>query len=64
MPYNPNILDVARLILSLLQEKGIQTFEKSLPNGRVKQVFFFDPDGKFLPIQSLFFFSSYFSSCV
>lgn len=30
----------------VLQEKGIETFQKSLPDGKVKQVFFFDPDGK------------------
>jgi len=29
-----------------MQDKGIETFEKSLPNGKIKQVFFFDPDGK------------------
>ncbi|KAL8139550.1 hypothetical protein V2J09_005571 [Rumex salicifolius] len=27
-----------------LKERGIETFEKSLPDGKVKQVFFFDPD--------------------
>ncbi|KAL0665321.1 hypothetical protein Bca4012_102159 [Brassica carinata] len=26
-------------------EKKIETFQKSLPDGKVKQVFFFDPDG-------------------
>jgi hypothetical protein len=31
-----------------LQEKGIQTFERSLPDGKVRQIFFFDPDGKLL----------------
>lgn len=30
----------------LMQDKGIETFEKSLPDGKIKQVFFFDPDGK------------------
>lgn len=29
-----------------MQDKGIETFEKSLPDGKIKQVFFFDPDGK------------------
>ncbi|CAB4292060.1 unnamed protein product [Prunus armeniaca] len=29
-----------------LKDKGIQTFEKSLPDGKIKQVFFFDPDGR------------------
>lgn len=29
-----------------MQDKGITTYEKSLPNGKIKQVFFFDPDGK------------------
>ncbi|TQD82757.1 hypothetical protein C1H46_031677 [Malus baccata] len=33
-----------------LKEKGIQTFEKSLPDGKVKQVFFFDPDGNGLEV--------------
>lgn len=28
------------------QEKGIETFEKTQPDGKTKQVFFFDPDGK------------------
>ncbi|XP_018514513.2 lactoylglutathione lyase isoform X1 [Brassica rapa] len=31
--------------LRSLKEKGIETFQKSLPDGKVKQVFFFDPDG-------------------
>lgn len=30
----------------LWQEKGIKTFQRSLPNGKVRQIFFFDPDGK------------------
>ncbi|KAK9083840.1 hypothetical protein Scep_030311 [Stephania cephalantha] len=29
-----------------LKEKGIETFEKAQPDGKTKQVFFFDPDGK------------------
>ncbi|PRQ38622.1 uncharacterized protein LOC133709869 [Rosa rugosa] len=33
-----------------LKEKGIQTFQRSLPNGKVKQVFFFDPDGNGLEV--------------
>lgn len=28
-----------------MQDKGIETFQKSLPDGKIKQVFFFDPDG-------------------
>ena len=33
------------------QEKGIENFESSVPNRGVKQVFFFDPDGKaFFPL--------------
>ncbi|XP_031278202.1 lactoylglutathione lyase [Pistacia vera] len=35
-----------------LQEKGIQTFQRSLPNGKVKQIFFFDPDGNGLEVAS------------
>jgi len=29
-----------------VQEKGIETFQRALPNAKVKQIFFFDPDGK------------------
>ncbi|GAY58301.1 hypothetical protein CUMW_186000 [Citrus unshiu] len=36
----------------LLVEKGIQTFQRSLPDGKVKQVFFFDPDGNGLEVAS------------
>ncbi|MBA0822714.1 hypothetical protein Goarm_019497 [Gossypium armourianum] len=32
-----------------LKDKGIQTFQRSLPNGKVRQIFFFDPDGDFYP---------------
>ncbi|KAG6574977.1 hypothetical protein SDJN03_25616, partial [Cucurbita argyrosperma subsp. sororia] len=39
-------------VVHSLKEKGIQTFEKTLPNGKVKQVFFFDPDGNGLEIAS------------
>ncbi|KAA0040799.1 lactoylglutathione lyase [Cucumis melo var. makuwa] len=39
-------------LVHALKEKGIQTFEKTLPNGKVKQVFFFDPDGNGLEIAS------------
>uniref|UniRef100_A0A9I9D4G6 VOC domain-containing protein n=1 Tax=Cucumis melo TaxID=3656 RepID=A0A9I9D4G6_CUCME len=52
MHYSPNVLDMGGLNYVLLQEKGIQTFEKTLPNGKVKQVFFFDPDGNGLEIAS------------
>lgn len=34
--------------LQSLKEKGIETFQRSLPDGKVKQAFFFDPDGKLL----------------
>ncbi|MED6118506.1 hypothetical protein PIB30_003252 [Stylosanthes scabra] len=32
--------------------KGIETFERSIPNGKIKQVFFFDPDGNGLEVAS------------
>ncbi|GMJ09923.1 Glyoxalase I-Like;9 [Hibiscus trionum] len=35
-----------------LKDRGIQTFQKSLPNGKVRQVFFFDPDGNGLEVAS------------
>uniref|UniRef100_M4CN24 VOC domain-containing protein n=1 Tax=Brassica campestris TaxID=3711 RepID=M4CN24_BRACM len=38
--------------LRSLKEKGIETFQKSLPDGKVKQVFFFDPDGNGLEVAS------------
>ncbi|KAJ1384352.1 Vicinal oxygen chelate [Sesbania bispinosa] len=38
--------------LNTLKDKGIQTFQKSLPNGKIKQVFFFDPDGNGLEVAS------------
>lgn len=28
-----------------MQEKGIETFQRALPDGKVRQIFFFDPDG-------------------
>ncbi|OVA05442.1 Glyoxalase-like domain [Macleaya cordata] len=31
-------------------DKGIETFEKTQPDGKTKQVFFFDPDGNGLEI--------------
>ncbi|KAH0876113.1 hypothetical protein HID58_073475 [Brassica napus] len=31
-------------------EKKIETFQKSLPDGKVKQVFFFDPDGNLISL--------------
>ncbi|PKA65800.1 hypothetical protein AXF42_Ash017325 [Apostasia shenzhenica] len=31
-----------------LKEKGIETFEKTQPNGKTRQVFFFDPDGEYM----------------
>ncbi|KAI3979768.1 hypothetical protein MKX01_013863 [Papaver californicum] len=32
-------------VLQTLKDKGIETFEKAQPDGKTKQVFFFDPDG-------------------
>ncbi|KAI4368354.1 hypothetical protein MLD38_016920 [Melastoma candidum] len=39
--------------LQALKDKGIETFQRSLPNGKVKQVFFFDLDGNGLEVTSL-----------
>ncbi|GAB2294876.1 hypothetical protein Dimus_029070 [Dionaea muscipula] len=36
-----------------LKEKGIETFEKTQPDGKTKQIFFFDPDGNGLEVGSL-----------
>ncbi|KAI3869146.1 hypothetical protein MKX03_035389 [Papaver bracteatum] len=33
-------------VLQTLKDKGIETFEKTQPDGKTKQVFFFDPDGR------------------
>ncbi|KAF7806863.1 lactoylglutathione lyase [Senna tora] len=38
--------------LHTLKDKGIETFQRSLPNGKIKQVFFFDPDGNGLEVAS------------
>ncbi|KAL1316994.1 hypothetical protein HN51_069104 [Arachis hypogaea] len=38
--------------VNTLKDKGIETFQKSLPNGKIKQVFFFDPDGNGLEVAS------------
>ncbi|PWA53754.1 lactoylglutathione lyase / glyoxalase I family protein [Artemisia annua] len=35
-----------------LKEKGIETDERMQPNGKTKQVFFFDPDGNGLEVSS------------
>ncbi|KAI3506278.1 hypothetical protein L1887_28635 [Cichorium endivia] len=35
-----------------LKEKGIETHERTQPNGKTKQVFFFDPDGNGLEVAS------------
>ncbi|XP_019108068.1 glyoxylase I 4 isoform X3 [Beta vulgaris subsp. vulgaris] len=35
-----------------LKDKGIETFEKTQPDGKTKQVFFFDPDGNGLEVGS------------
>lgn len=46
---------------SCMQEKGIEIFENTQPDGKTKQAFFFDPDGNllwlsFLLVEILFFF--------
>lgn len=38
--------------VQILKEKGIETFKKTQPDGKIKQVFFFDPDGNGLEVQS------------
>ncbi|XP_073134560.1 lactoylglutathione lyase isoform X2 [Henckelia pumila] len=38
--------------LQNLKEKGIEVYEKTLPDGKTKQAFFFDPDGNGLEISS------------
>ncbi|KAJ6796918.1 Uncharacterized protein M6B38_220915 [Iris pallida] len=35
-----------------LKEKGVRTFETTRPDGKTKQVFFFDPDGNGLEVAS------------
>ncbi|PWA63797.1 lactoylglutathione lyase / glyoxalase I family protein [Artemisia annua] len=46
--------DVANFdsFLQTLKEKGIETHERTQPNGKTKQVFFFDPDGNGLEVTS------------
>ncbi|XP_027362145.1 uncharacterized protein LOC113869848 [Abrus precatorius] len=39
-------------VLQTLKDKGIETFQRSLPDGKIKQVFFFDPEGNGLEIAS------------
>ena len=39
-------------MVQILKEKGIETFQRALPNGKVKQIFFFDPDGNGLEVAS------------
>ncbi|XP_073303446.1 uncharacterized protein [Primulina huaijiensis] len=39
-------------LLQNLKEKGINVYEKTLPDGKTKQAFFFDPDGNGLEISS------------
>ncbi|CAL5395452.1 unnamed protein product [Camellia sinensis] len=39
-------------VQTLKQEKGIETHQRALPNGKIKQVFFFDPDGNGLEVAS------------
>ncbi|XP_057546930.1 uncharacterized protein LOC130825627 [Amaranthus tricolor] len=38
--------------VQFLKEKGIETCEKTQPDGKTKQVFFFDPDGNGLEVGS------------
>ncbi|KAM7280385.1 hypothetical protein ACFE04_007519 [Oxalis oulophora] len=35
-----------------LKEKGIETFQRSVPGRNIRQVFFFDPDGNGLEVAS------------
>ncbi|KAG6757465.1 hypothetical protein POTOM_037777 [Populus tomentosa] len=35
-----------------LKDKGIETFQRSVPNRPIRQVFFFDPDGNGLEVAS------------
>ncbi|XP_042516782.1 uncharacterized protein YwkD-like [Macadamia integrifolia] len=35
-----------------LKEKGVEVFQKTQPDGKTKQVFFFDPDGNGLEVGS------------
>lgn len=44
--YAPLSHELGEMVV-ILQEKGIETFEKTQPDGKTKQAFFFDPDGKF-----------------
>ncbi|XP_010909272.1 glyoxylase I 4-like [Elaeis guineensis] len=39
-------------LVRTLKEKGIETFETIQPDGKTRQVFFFDPDGNGLEVQS------------
>ncbi|XP_008796770.1 uncharacterized protein YwkD [Phoenix dactylifera] len=39
-------------LVRTLKEKGIETFEATQPDGKTRQVFFFDPDGNGLEVQS------------
>ncbi|KAM0027726.1 putative lactoylglutathione lyase [Helianthus debilis subsp. tardiflorus] len=38
--------------VTTIKAKGIQTHERTQPNGKTKQVFFFDPDGNGLEVAS------------
>ncbi|KAK4797833.1 hypothetical protein SAY86_030159 [Trapa natans] len=40
------------VFVQTLKEKGIETFQRALPNGKVRQIFFFDPDGNGLEVAS------------
>ncbi|KAB5537842.1 hypothetical protein DKX38_015375 [Salix brachista] len=44
--------NLSSYILWQLQDKGIETFQRSVPNRPVRQVFFFDPDGNGLEVAS------------
>ncbi|KAL4579556.1 hypothetical protein LXL04_015707 [Taraxacum kok-saghyz] len=39
-------------VVKTLKDKGIETHEKTRPDGKTKQVFFFDPDGNGLEVAS------------
>ncbi|KNA16407.1 hypothetical protein SOVF_089360 [Spinacia oleracea] len=39
-------------VVQFLKEKGIETFQKTQPDGKTKQLFFFDPDGNGLEVVS------------
>lgn len=40
-------VSVGVVVCMLVQDKGIQSFQRSVPGRNIRQVFFFDPDGEF-----------------